>query len=122
MAIGLALVVGATSSYVISPKGNTLMLFGGIALVVIAIALDAVTYGLRETERRTMSRQGIIICIVSGLLMGSFYPFVAKAMIGNNAPGPYATTLFFVLGAAACSIPVNYALMRWPLGGRNRFR
>ena len=32
--IGLALVVGAITSYIISPSGNALMLFGGIALVV----------------------------------------------------------------------------------------
>lgn len=117
VAIGLALVVGAISSYVISPKGNPIMLFGGIALVVIAIVLDAVAYRIRETERRTTSLRGVIICIISGLLMGSFYPFVSKAMVGDNAPGPYAITLFFVLGVAICSIPLNYALMRRPLDG-----
>src|ERR1700678_2694939 len=40
--IGLALIIGAISSYVISPKGNSLLLFGGIALVVAAIVFDAV--------------------------------------------------------------------------------
>ena len=35
--IGLALVVGAISSYLLSPCGNPIMLFGGIALVVAAI-------------------------------------------------------------------------------------
>src|ERR1700738_258274 len=37
--IGLALVVGAISSYIISPKGNPLLLFGGIGLVVAGRAL-----------------------------------------------------------------------------------
>jgi len=118
VAIGLALVVGAVSSYVISPKGNPTMLFGGIALVVVAIVLNAVAYRLRETRRRTLSARGVVICVLSGLLMGSFYPFVSKAMLGDKAPGPYAITLFFVLGVALCSIPMNYALMRWPLAGR----
>src|SRR5581483_8228734 len=35
--IGLALVVGAVSSYILAPNGNFFMLFGGIALVVAAI-------------------------------------------------------------------------------------
>src|ERR1700749_3060375 len=35
--IGLALVVGAVSSYILSPKGNPFLLFGGVALVVAAI-------------------------------------------------------------------------------------
>src|SRR5438094_9904001 len=61
--IGLALVVGAISTYIISPKGNPLLLFGGIALVVAAIVFDAIAYRLRETERAAMSRRGIIISL-----------------------------------------------------------
>ena len=116
--IGLALVVGAISSYIISPQGNPLLLFGGIALVVAAIVLDAVAYRLRETERAAMSRRGIIISLIAGLLMGAFYPFVSKAMTIEGAPGPYAILLFFTLGVAVCAIPVNYFFMRFPLDGR----
>jgi glucose uptake protein len=39
-------------------------------------------------------------------------------MTGEGALGPYAALLFFVVGVAACSIPVNYLLMRMPLDGR----
>src|SRR5580700_295309 len=116
--IGLALVVGAISSYIISPKGNPLLLFGGIALVVAAIVLDAIAYRLRETERAAMSRRGIVISLIAGLLMGTFYPFVSKAMVGEDAPGPYAALLFFALGVAVCAVPVNYLFMRFPLDGR----
>lgn len=116
--IGLALVVGAIGSYVISPAGNPLLLFGGIALVAAAIVLDAVAYRLREANRPAMSLRGIVISLIAGLLMGCFYPFVSKAMTGQSALGPYAALLFFVLGVAACSIPVNYLLMRMPLDGR----
>ena len=42
--IGLALIIGAVSSYVISPQGNPLLLFGGIALVTAAILFDAIAY------------------------------------------------------------------------------
>ena len=115
--IGLALVVGAVSSYLISPKGNPLLLFGGIALVVAAIVFDAIAYRLREANRPAMSRRGIVISLIAGLLMGCFYPFVSKSMTGADAPGPYAAVFFFVLGVAACSIPVNYLLMRMPLDG-----
>ncbi len=117
--IGLALVVGAVSSYLIAPKGNPLLLFGGIALVVAAILCDAVAYLLRERERQAVSRRGVIISLISGLLMGSFYPLVSKSMSGTGAPGPYATSLFFVLGVALCAIPSNLLLMRRPLDGRD---
>jgi glucose uptake protein len=115
--IGLALVVGAISSYIISPKGNPLLLFGGIALVVAAIVFDAIAYRLRETERTAMSRRGVVISLIAGLLMGTFYPFVSKAMTGEGAPGPYAVLLFFALGVAICAVPVNYIFMRFPLDG-----
>ena len=115
--IGLALVVGAVSSYVISPTGNPLLLFGGIALVVGAIVFDALAYRLRESERRTLSLRGLFISLIAGLLMGSFYPFVSKAMSGSNALGPYAITFVFVVGVALCALPANYLLMRRPLTG-----
>jgi glucose uptake protein len=116
--IGLALIIGAVSSYVISPQGNPLLLFGGIALVTAAILFDAIAYRLREASRPTMSRRGIVVSLIAGVLMGCFYPFVSKSMTGDGAPGPYAAVLFFVLGVALCSLPVNYLLMRKPLDGR----
>lgn len=116
--IGIALVVGAVSSYAISPKGNPQMLFGGIALVVAAIVCDAIAYREREQEKRTASTRGVVISVISGLLMGSFYPFVDKAMKGSHAPGPYATSMYFVIGVALCCVPVNYLFMRRPLDGR----
>jgi glucose uptake protein len=116
--IGLALVVGAVSSYFISPAGNPLLLFGGITLVAAAIVFDAIAYRLREKYRAAISRRGIVISLIAGVLMGCFYPFVSKAMTGERAPGPYAAVLFFVIGVALSSIPVNYLLMRMPLDGR----
>jgi glucose uptake protein len=50
--------------------------------------------------------------------MGTFYPFVAKSMTGNGAPGPYAASFFFAVGVVVCSLPANYFLMRKPLDGR----
>lgn len=116
--IGIALVVGAVSSYLVSPNGNALLLFGGIALVLAAIICDAIAYRERERDKSDMSRRGVIISVISGFLMGSFYPFVAKAMSGAGAPGPYAISMYFVIGVALCCIPVNLLLMRRPLDGK----
>jgi glucose uptake protein len=116
--IGLALIVGAVSSYLIAPKGNPFMLFGGIALVLAAILCDAAAYRAREATKQATSFRGILLSLVAGLLMGTFYPFVSKAMQGENAPGPYATSLFFTVGVALCAIPFNYLLMRKPLDGK----
>src|SRR5271154_3655305 len=42
--IGLALVLGVTTTYVADPIGNAGLLFGGVALVGLAILLDATAY------------------------------------------------------------------------------
>jgi len=114
--IGVALVVGALSNYILSPNGNPIMLFGGIALVVAAIVFDAIAYRLRERERLATGRRGVIISLIAGLLMGTFYPFVSRGMSGPNAPGPYAASFYFVVGVAVCAVPFNYFFMRRPLG------
>ncbi len=118
VAIGLALVVGAVGSYVLSPNGNPVLLFGGIALVVAAIVCDALAYRMREQEHRAMSRRGLIISVVAGVLMGSFYPLIAHAMEVPHAPGPYAITFYFIVGAALCALVFNSFLMRRPLDGK----
>jgi glucose uptake protein len=53
--------------------------------------------------------------------MGCFYPFVARALNGEPgrpAPGPYAVTLFFIVGVILSAIPANWLLMKKPLDGR----
>jgi glucose uptake protein len=115
--IGLALVVGAVTSYCIAPSGNPWMLFGGILLVVGAILCDAFAYRVREGEHSTTSRRGLILSVIAGLLMGAFYPFVSMAMSGKSALGPYAATLIFAVGVFLSTIPANAWLMHKPLDG-----
>src|SRR5579863_2157373 len=72
--IGLALIVGTVSSYFVHPAANPLLLFGGVALVTVAILLDAAAYRKRESEAQSTTTRGIVLSLVAGLLMGSFYP------------------------------------------------
>ena len=82
--IGLALVIGAISNYVIKPEGNPLLLFGGVALVVVAIVLDAAAYrAAREARPKPRQRAALCISLACGVLMGCFYPFVARALNGD---------------------------------------
>jgi glucose uptake protein len=115
--IGLALVVGVLLNYFISPQGSPSLLFGGVLLVVLAIIVDALAYRRRETLRKNPSGRGIQISLACGVLMGVFYPLVAKAITGDHSLGPYSVAFFFALGTALCAVPVNYFLMRRPLTG-----
>ena len=85
--IGLALVIGAISNYVIKPVGNPLLLFGGVALVVVAIVLDAAAYRKREATAKATTVRGIVISLACGVLMGCFYPFVARRSMANAGHG-----------------------------------
>ena len=119
--IGLALVVGSVTSYLVNPKANPLLLFGGVALVVVAIILDAAAYRRREDKAKAATTRGIVLSLVAGLLMGSFYPLVARAMSGadgNPGPGPYATAMFFAVGVLISTVPANLLLMIKPLDGK----
>ncbi len=113
--IGLALVVGVLLNYLIAPQGSPILLFGGVFLVVIAIVLDALAYRRRETTRRALSSRGIQLSLACGILMGVFYPLVAKAITGEHSLGPYSVAFFFAMGTGLCAIPANYFLMRRPL-------
>lgn len=123
--IGLALIVGAVSNYFVRPVGNPLLLFGGVGLVMVAIVLDAAAYRAREGKTgkaaKTTTTRGIVLSLVSGVLMGCFYPFVARAMSGTQAqpaPGPYAVAYFFALGVLISTVPANLLLMWKPLDGK----
>ncbi len=114
--IGLALVIGSVLNYIILPKGNPVLLFGGIALVIVAIVLDALAYR-KLAKDLSVSTKGILLSLLCGVGMGLFYPFVAKATTGDYHLGPYTVAFVFALGVVACTIPVNYIFMRKPISG-----
>ena len=114
---GLALVIGAVINYIISPKGNPILLFGGIALICVAIILDAMAYrGLSAGAKAT--KKGVGLSLACGVAVGLFYPFVAKAITGPNHLGPYTVYFVFALGAVVSNFPMNYGLMRRPVSGQ----
>jgi glucose uptake protein len=119
--IGLALIIGAISNYMVRPVGDRLLLFGGVGLVMVAILFDAAAYRSRESKAPATTTRGIMLSLVAGVLMGCFYPFVARAMTGTPsapAPGPYAVAWFFALGVLISTVPANLLLMWKPLDGK----
>jgi len=116
VAIGIALVVGVVLSYALQPRGNPMVLAAGVALALVAVVFDGRAYAALGGGAR-VSRKAIVVCIVSGLLMGSFAPFVTSAMTSGRALGPYSIAVFFTLGALLSCLVVNVYFMRHPLVG-----
>jgi len=94
-----------------------LLLFSGVAMALLAVILIGKAYGALRTSEGVVSRKGVRICIVSGLLMGIFAPFVTKAMSSGHTLTPYTTAVFLTLGAFVCCFVFNPILMRKPLVG-----
>jgi glucose uptake protein len=117
LSIGIALVVGVVLSYVLQPKGDAVMLGVGVALAILAVILDGKAYGSLLSGGSAVSRKSVVVCIVSGLLMGSFAPFVTRALTAGHALSPYSIAVFFTLGSFLCCFVVNTYFMRNPLVG-----
>ena len=78
--IGIALVLGVIINYFASPQGDALLLFGGVALVGLAIVIDALAYRKKAAQAKKVPAKGIILSVVGGVLMALFYRFVASSM------------------------------------------
>ena len=117
VAIGIALVVGVISSFALQPKGNAALLAAGVVCALIAVVLDGKAYGSLVVAGRTVSKKSIGVCIVSGVLMGLWAPFVARAMTNGNTLGPYSIAVFLTLGALLSCFIWNIYFMKHPLVG-----
>lgn len=115
--IGLALVIGVLLNYLLAPAANPILLFGGVLLVAIAIVVDAMAYRQRERDSGTVSKRGIFISLLCGVLMGVFYPFLTRAMQGDRPLDAYTVVPYFAIGVALCVLPLNYWLMKRPFTG-----
>jgi glucose uptake protein len=120
--IGLALVIGVVWNYILSPQGNPFLLFSGAGLVVIAIVVDAIAYrthrmGTQDQPGAGFSAKGVILSLVSGVLMGSFYPIVEMSKATDIGLGPYSVGVFFALGVFLSTFVFNLYFMNLPVQG-----
>lgn len=117
VAIGIALVVGVVMSYAIQPVGDPMLLGLGVVLALVAVVFIGKAYGRLSKDGEAVSRKSLIICVISGLLMGSFAPFVAHSLKAGHPLTPYSIAVFFTLGAFLCCFIVNVYFMKKPLVG-----
>lgn len=147
--IGLALVVGVIWSYILNPQGNPLLLGAGVVVVLAAIVVDAIAYqrhtahmsalaaeaaaaapapgsekNVRKagTRRRKSGAKGIVLSLISGVLMGSFYPLVEIAKEGGDIGFgllPYAIAFVFAIGVFLSTFVFNLYFLNLPVQGKS---
>ncbi len=123
---GLALVLGVINNYLEQAKGNPWLLGLGVLLIVIAIICNGMAAGrmAKGYEQNSGRKKGIIIAIIAGILMSTFYRFVVKGMDLDNfeqpAVGmltPYSAIFIFSVGVLLSNFIFNTLLMKRPVVG-----
>lgn len=124
VAIGLALVLGVLINYSAAQKGDPVLLFWGVALIVVAVLINAFAYKRKSAANQKVSSKGIIISVVAGVLMAFFYRFIAASMDLDNfvtpAAGkmtPYTAVFVFSVGVFISNFLFNTILIKRPFVG-----
>jgi glucose uptake protein len=121
--IGLALVIGVILNYIAKPEGNPVILFIGVALVAVAIVINAIAYKKKKDGDSSGSTRGLLIAILGGILMSFFYYLVAKSMVADFAAPeagkltPYTASVIFALGLLVSNFLWNTFFMYKPISG-----
>lgn len=125
IAIGIALVEGVLVNYIAQPKGNPLLIFGGVALIMLAIILDGFAY--RSCQDQTagpgQTRKGILLAVSGGILMGLFYFLVQRSVsfsfthLEPGQFGPYAAVVVYSAGSLVSNLVINTYFMAHPVKG-----
>ncbi len=121
--VGIALALGVIINYIATPKGNPVILFTGLILIICAIIIDAVAYKKHSTSQQKVSGKGILLSVAAGVLMSLFYRFVASSMAGDfmtpeaGKLTPYSAVFCFAIGVLISNFLFNYILMKRPFEG-----
>lgn len=121
--IGLALVLGVMINFISEQKGDPVWLFLGVALVTVAIVLDALAYKKNSKHQAKNVSKGLKLALIGGVLMSFFYFLVQQSMSLNfQIPEvgkftPYSAVFVFSLGIFFSNFVFNTILMRKPVDG-----
>ncbi|MCC7176038.1 MAG: hypothetical protein IT159_12645 [Bryobacterales bacterium] len=132
MACGTGLLVSALFAYFSGRPASAGMFFTALGLAALAITFGVLSHrslalakevakmkaGEHRTLRPSVAWRGVIVGLVSGVLLGVYYPLAAAAKAGEAGVGPYALAVAFNLGVLTSTVVYNLYLMNLPLQGR----
>ena len=128
LGVGLSLVLGVIINYLGAPKGDPVILFAGVTLIVAAIVCNGIASGrmqmIKGGKVSGNNGKGLALAVAAGILMSFFYRFVARAMDLENfeqpAPGmltPYTAIFVFSVGVLLSNFVFNSLVMKYPFVG-----
>jgi len=113
---GIAWIVGIMFNYIVIlmddkvPSEKPLLLWMGVAVIIIAILLNGKAYRGLSRVKQKPSLRGILLSVVGGLFIAFFYGFVAKSLDGQFVSGgtgnltPSTAIVFFTMGVIICTV------------------
>ena len=76
------------------------------------------TYVVKKPpEAMLNSTKGLIVCVISGLALASFWPFLSRSLVGDFGLGNYAALLLFAVGLFFSTIVLNLYFMNIAIHG-----
>jgi glucose uptake protein len=143
ISFGMALVAGAIWDFAENPQISIVLAFGGIVLVAIGVAADALAYSWRLEEQDLASQQALkpdpraktarpkarspksalILAMISGLVLTAFFPMLTEATSGETGVSAYGAALLLAGGMAASTLFFVPFFLFFPvLGGPGQIR
>lgn len=138
ISFGLALIIATLASGNLGGLAPAL-LWGGIALALVAVVCAILAYrkavstqhievdaapvtlpkGIAKKAAKPTATKGIIVSVVSGLLMGAFFPLIGMARSSSTdfALGPYAIVFLLGVGVFLTTIIYNLYFINLPVYG-----
>jgi glucose uptake protein len=122
---GAGLVVVAIIVDAIAYKTHTNRPKAQVAAVVEPPPAKHSHHRSNSSSRRTVlagppsALKGIVISLIAGGLMGSFYPMIQMSRAGEDGVQPYADALFFSVGVFLSTFLFNFFFMLMPIQGES---
>jgi glucose uptake protein len=118
--VGLALVIGTVKTYIATPKGNPVLLFAGVALIVFAMLMSAAAHSRLPKVAGRSPLRGVVASVLAGCIMGFFYPLLMEAVspdfnarpIRAGMLTPYLALVCFGAGVFVSNFLWNTIFMR----------
>lgn len=126
---GIAWVLGIVLNFVLviiaggTNPGNSTILFGGVAVIVVAILLSMNAYGRLASVVKKPSIKGISLSVLAGILIAFFYGLTVKSIDplfvtgGSGKLMPLTASFLFTSGAFFTTFVFNPFFMRNPVEG-----
>lgn len=120
---GIGWILGIVINYLAQPEGNPYLLFGGSAVILVAIILSMMSYRRLAHIQKKAPLKGILLSLAAGLLIAFFYRFVASALDTEFTTATagkitsYTAVVVFSVGTVLSTMIFNPIFMRKPVQG-----